>query len=110
MEPLKIQQKWEDMAQYAYVLMRHIPKSERWTLGADMRSCVWRGMALIVRANASRAKMPCLVDLDVEIKILLAVARTAFGMKLISHRQYERFSAMLVEIGKMLGGWMKAFK
>ena len=108
MEPLKIQQKWEDMAAYAYVAMRHMPKSERWTLGNDIRACIWRGMALIVRANALRVKMPLLMELDVEIKILSALIRTAFAMEIMHPKQYERFAGMLVEIGKMLGGWMKA--
>ena len=59
MQELKIQQKWEDMAKYAYIALRHIPKSERFTLGSELRSGIWKGLALITRANtriATQAK------------------------------------------------------
>ena len=107
---LKIQQKWEDMAGYAYVALRHIPKSERFTLGAELRGAIWRGLRLIVRANAVRNKMPLLYDLDVEIKILLALIRTAHRLKILPLKKYEILSEMLTELGKMLGGWIKSCK
>lgn len=104
---LKIQQKWEDMTAYAYVSLRQMPKSERFTLGAEIRSKIWAGFQLIIKANAARNKMPFLFELDVEIKTLLALIRVAHGMKIIPFKQYGRLSELLVEIGKMLGGWMK---
>ena len=51
---LKIQQKWEDMIKYAYVALRQLPKSERFTLGAEIRAGLWSGFRLIIRANAIR--------------------------------------------------------
>ncbi|NDY73997.1 diversity-generating retroelement protein Avd [Desulfobacter hydrogenophilus] len=104
---LKIQQKWEDMTVYAYVALRQMPKSERFTLGAEIRSKLWSGFQLIIKANASRNKMPFLFEIDVEIKTLLALTRVAYGMKIIPFKQYEHLSVLLVELGKMLGGWMK---
>ena len=106
-QKLKIQQKWEDMAIYAYIALRHIPKSERFTLGAEIRLGIWRGLGLITRANLSRNKIPLLYDLDVEIKILLSAIRLAHAMKILPHKKYENLSGNLVEIGKMLGGWIK---
>jgi hypothetical protein len=110
MEKLKILQKWEDMAEYAYILLRNIPKSERFTLGAEIRSCIWKGMSLIVKANHARNKRPYLVELDAEIKVLLGLSRIAFKLHIIPIRKYERFSGMLVELGKMTGGWFKFIK
>lgn len=98
------------MAEYAYVVMRHMPKSERWTLGSDIRHGVWRGLGLIIKANAVRAKIPILLELDMELKILSASIRTAARLKVVPIKQYEHIAAMMVEIGKMLGGWIKACK
>ena len=66
---LLVQQKWEDMIGYAYVALRNIPKSERFTLGAEIRTALWSGLRLIIRANASRRKLTMLYDLDVELLI-----------------------------------------
>ncbi len=110
MAQLKIQQKWEDMIAYLYVLLRHIPKTERFTLGTELRQSAWRGIRLIVKANAVQRKMPILGELDTEIKVLLALVRTAHKMRILSDKQYGIMSGHLVELGKMLGGWMKYSK
>ncbi|HAY23406.1 MAG TPA: diversity-generating retroelement protein Avd [Desulfobacterales bacterium] len=95
---LKIAQKWEDMAVYAYGALRQFPKSERFTLGAELRECLWKGLKLIVKANN---------ELDSEIKTMLALLRVAHGLNIIPPKKYELWAGMLVEIGKMLGGWLK---
>jgi len=107
---LKIQQKWEDMAQYAYVALRHIPKSERFTLGAEVRQSIWKGLRLIVRANTSRDKRKFLYELDAEIKTLQSLIRTAHSLQIIPDKKYRIWSEQLVELGRMLGGWIKSTK
>ncbi len=107
MKKLKIYQKWEDMTGYAYIMLRHIPKSERFTLGSEIRNSIWRGLKLIIKANYSYNKKPILLELDMEIKVLLGLLRVAHGLKIIPTKKYEELSARLVEIGKMLGGWIK---
>jgi hypothetical protein len=96
------------MAQYAYTVLRHIPKSERFTLGAEIRESIWRGLKLIVRASASRRRLPLLQDLDTEVKTLLALLRVGHGLGVVPDKKYQLMSARLVEIGKMLGGWIKS--
>ena len=98
------------MAAYAYVALRHIPKSERFTLGAEVRAGIWKGLRLIVKANAIRNRMPLLYEIDAEIKILLALMRVAYGLKIVPSKKYEILSEKLVELGKMLGGWIKYSK
>jgi hypothetical protein len=107
MSKLKILQKWEDMAGYAYVVLRHIPKSERFTLGAEIREVIWNGLKLIIKANAVQNKKPYLIELDSEVKVLLALIRVAYELKLMPIKKYEIFSGKLIEIGKMIGGWLK---
>jgi hypothetical protein len=108
MQSLKIQQKWEDMAEYMYVLLRHIPKSERFTLGAEIRGSVWRGLKLIIRANNTRKdRLSVLHELDSEIKVLQSLIRTGSSLGIVPYKKYEVSSGLLVELGKMLGGWIK---
>jgi hypothetical protein len=105
---LIIQQKWEDMAKYAYIALRHMPKSERFTLGTDIRAAIWRGLALIMRANFARNKLPLQIDLDHEVKCILAMLRVAHAIRVLPTKKYEVWSGMLVEIGRMVGGWIKS--
>ena len=107
---LKIHQKWEDMAGYAYVVLRNMPKSERFTLGAEIRESIWKGIRLIVRATHARSKGSLLMELDTEIKTLQAMIRTGNALKVVDDRKYKNMSAMLTETGKMLGGWIKSLK
>ena len=110
MSDLNIQQKWEDMAQYAYVALRHIPKSERFSLGSELRQCIWKGLRLIVMANSSRDKRRLLFELDAELKTLQALVRTAQSIEILPYQKYKIWSGLLVEIGCMLGGWIKHCK
>jgi len=108
-EKLIIQQKWEAMAAYVYVLLRHIPKSERFTLGAEIRQSVWRGLRLVIAANAMRRGRSDLMDkIDVEIKVLQGMIRTGHDMGIVPAKKYENCSRLLVELGRLLGGWKKS--
>lgn len=52
---LILQQKWEDMASYIYKsVLRVMPKSERFTLGSDIRQIIWDTEGLIVEVSLNR--------------------------------------------------------
>lgn len=39
---LLLQKKWEDMMKYVFqAILRNMPKSERFTLGSDIRALAW---------------------------------------------------------------------
>jgi hypothetical protein len=62
MKEFKIRQKWEDMMGYAYIALRHIPKSERFTLGSEIRNCLITGLKDIIKANIARNKLPIIYN------------------------------------------------
>jgi len=110
-EKLIIQQKWEAMAEYVYILLRHIPKSERFTLGAEIRASVWKGLRLIIAANARRGGRIVLQDeIDIEIQVLQGLIRTGMALGCVPIKKYEICSRLLVELGRILGGWKKSSK
>ena len=104
---LKILEKAEDMAEYAYIALRNYPKSEKYTLAADTRRSLWRLMALILKANRARNKMPILVEIDAELDLLRTLIRMGMRLGFLPFKKYKILSEKLAEIGKMLGGWMK---
>jgi hypothetical protein len=51
LDNLIIRKKLEDVIEYAYCVFRHFPKSERFTLVADMKRSLVKMLELIIRAN-----------------------------------------------------------
>ena len=64
LDNLIIKQKLEDTIEYAYGVFRHFPKSERFTLVADLKRSLTKMLELIIRANKSKNKFILLMDLS----------------------------------------------
>jgi len=58
LENLIIKQKLEDTIEYAYGVFRHFPKSEKFTLVADLKRSLIKMLELIIRANKSKSQLP----------------------------------------------------
>ncbi len=108
----KILQKTYDMILYGNVCLKQFPKHERHVMAADIRESMYRLLGLIVRANKKYHKKTTLQDIDIELEVLRTYIRLAADPQLryLPIRKYENWSKMLNEIGRMLGGWMKAVK
>ena len=107
LDNLIIRKKLEDVIEYAYCVFRHFPKSERFTLVADMKRSLVKMLELIIRANKSRNKFPILMDLDTELEVFRSLVRLSFQLKFISMKKYEVLSRMIDEVGRLLGGWIR---
>ena len=90
-EELKIMQKVFDMMQYGYGALAQYPKSEKFALCTDIKRCMD-------------------TMLDVEVAKLRAYLRLSHELGFLPMKKYEVWSGMAVEIGKMLGGWLKTIK
>lgn len=112
MEDLKILQKTYDMILYGNICLRQFPKAEKYALASDIKESMYALLKLIITANKRYYKKTTLQDLDVELdtmRILIRLSAEA-EFKFLTIKKYENWSKLLNEIGKMLGGWMKAIK
>lgn len=109
-ENLKIKQKTEDAIEYLYIALKHFPKSERFTLCADIKQSMYKIMRLIIQANKSKNKLTILYEIDTELDVLRMLIRLSMKMGFMPFKKYEVTSGYLAEIGRMLGGWIKASK
>ena len=105
---LMIQQRIYDMILYAYPALEQMPKSQKFSLAADMKRCMDRIMRLTITANKKYTKKTTLQELDVEIASLKIYLRIAYDLKYLPPKKYEVWTGMLVEIGKMVGGWIRS--
>ena len=83
------------------------PKSQRFVMAERVRDTALDFQDLLIAAVFSQDKAPILAQADIELQKLRVHLRLCFDFKLISADQYEHVSRMVVEIGRLLGGWRK---
>ena len=107
---LVLQQKWEDLSEYLFAcVLRDMPKSERFTLGLDIRALVWEVESALIQLSLRAGNRWALLNLvDVKAKLLLAMIRLGIRLRVIPEKRYEPVSEKLVEIGRIVGGLKKA--
>ncbi len=105
---LLIQQRIYDMILCAYPALEQMPKSQKFSLAQDMKHCMDKIMRLTISANKKYTKRTTLQELDVEIAALKIYLRIAYDLRYLPPKKYEVWSGMMVEIGKMVGGWIRS--
>lgn len=86
------------------------PKSEKFALCTDIKRCMDTMLERTIEAQKKYYKKTTLQDLDVEVAKLRAYLRLSHELGFLPMKKYEVWSGMAVEIGKMLGGWLKTIK
>ena len=107
-ESLKILQKTFDMMEYAYLALAQYPKGEKYALVVDIKRCMDTILEREIEAQKKYHKKTTLQSLDIELMKLRAYIRLSHRLKFLPPKKYEVWSGYLVEIGKMLGGWIKS--
>lgn len=110
MAVLAIEEKCRDMLMYGYQAIKQFPKHEKHVLAAEIRKSMLQLQRLIVTAFKRYHKKTTLTELDIELAILKRQVRLAKDLRYIDTKKYQLWIERLVEIGKMLGGWIKSVK
>ena len=86
------------------------PKQTKHTLGAKIDSLFLETIEFIVKANYAD-KLEKLISLkraSVKLDLLKFFLQIAWEVKSLDNKKYISLSEKLNEVGKMLGGWVKA--
>ena len=84
------------------------PKSERFRMGKKLEDCAFGFYEqLIIATRSTKKKRQVLVHADAELEKLRLYIRLSQQRKLTSLSQYNFAANALIEIGKLLGGWLK---
>jgi len=95
-----------------HLLQSVIPKMERYTLWqrAENRALdVLEGL-ICVGYIPQEKRVEQLIQVSTDVDMLRVLLRLALDVKSLSQKKYVELQAMLDEIGRMLGGWMKSLK
>ena len=105
---LVILQKVEDMAAYAYLCIEQFPKSHKFTIGERIQMLIQEIMQLIIACNKKYYKKTTFQEIDIHLEALRSFVRIAKSLKILPFHKYEHWASLNDEIGRMLGGWIKA--
>ena len=85
------------------------PRSQRFVVTKRLQDAALNFQERIIEANrlSGRARLERLRDADAELDKVRLYLRLAVRWEWLSEGQYHHVSAMVREIGAMLGGWIK---
>jgi len=107
---LVIQTRIFDLLDWLLPKGEKFPKAQRFTVTQRLLNCALDLQDAVIRAECTRgeARQQALADADVHLARLRVYLRLIHRWAWLSHGQYQHVSSLLVEIGKLLGGWIKA--
>jgi hypothetical protein len=84
------------------------PKTQRYSLGQRLENTILDLFELLFAIPFSSNKRTILEHMSVKLDLLKVLLRLAKDTQCFSTNKYVELQAMLHEIGKMLGGWIRA--
>jgi hypothetical protein len=84
------------------------PRQQRFVMAAALQREGLRFQELLIEAAHQSQPRQSLVAADAELDKLRTHLRLCRDLALISPGQYEHAARMLVEVGRLLGGWQKS--
>ena len=111
MNNLILYQKVYDLILYSFPIISRFPKHQKHVLAQQIQNSMLNLSSLITQANVFgvKNKLQKIQMIDVEFEKLKLLIRLAHDLGFLSHDRYKIFSEKFVEIGKILGGWMKSY-
>lgn len=109
-EKLYIQQKVYDLGAYLWPALAKINREQRFVLVQSTMQDFNRMRELILIANKKYTKKSTLQELDVAVAMFKADVTWLHEMGELKDKKFEIISKYAVEIGQMVGGWLKAEK
>lgn len=99
-----------DFITWLLPLTQNFPRSQRFVVTQRLQNAALNFQELILEANALRgpARAGKLLSADVELRKVRLYLRLIQKWDWIKEGQYRHVSAMVAEIGRLLGGWMKS--
>ncbi len=96
-----------DLVAWLIPLTVKFPRQQRFVMAAALQREVLHFQELLIEAAHARQPQARLDAADAELDKLRTHLRLCLDLKLIDGGQYEHVARMLVEVGKLLGGWKR---
>ena len=108
---LKIYQKYLELIYYSNDIVRKYPKSENFTLVAEIKKSLYTGLRSLmyaIKCFNKQDKLKHLNEFDINLNLLKVQIRLSYKYKYISIQNYQTWSNLITDICNMLGGWISS--
>ncbi len=85
----------------------NFPKDQRFLLADRIERILLDILEMLIEAVYSKDRRGILIKINLKLDVLRFMMRIAKDMKYISIKAYDFFCQAVLEIGKMVGGWMR---
>jgi len=85
-----------------------LPRNRRYTLGEKLENRILTVLESLVTAAYAPNKSTFLFQANRDLEVSRHLWRLCYDFKAISSKSYEHGSKLMFELGKQVGGWMKA--
>jgi|GEM_PF-185975 len=97
-----------DLCLSLYGHVNRFPRAYKPLLGRDILSASQQMLIRLITATRRRERLAVLREADLHLETVRILVRLSHRLAFLSHKGYEAISKELTEIGRMLGGWIKA--
>jgi len=107
---IPIFQKAYELYKLLYQYVAGFPKKDRYTLGQRVENSLLDFMESVILASqlSKTEKLPILQKASIKLDVLKVLIRLCKDLKVLDNKKYLILESQIQEIGRMLGGWIKA--
>ncbi len=84
------------------------PRSRRFTLGERLESTVIEVLESLVEAAYTRARQAPLKRANLRLEVARHLWRLSHELEVVSSRCYEHGARLMDDLGRQVGGWLRA--
>jgi 23S rRNA-intervening sequence protein len=100
-------------AMYRFMLwlvptVEKFPRSQKFLLGDRIQSTALDGLERLIEATYTKGRQAALAQANLGLEKLRFLFRLATEMRYLDPRRYEHAARALDEVGRLVGGWIKA--
>jgi len=96
-----------DVLMWLLPQLEKFPRAHRYVLGKRLEEQLYELLDLTIDAAYTRDKRRILIQANLLLEKLRYTVRLCKDMKFINLKKYEYLSGQFIEIGRMIGGWIK---
>lgn len=109
---ISIIQKAYELYKLTYEYTKKFPKSDKYALGEKIKGLILEILEFLIEAETTKRdwKQPVLEKASRKLDLLKILVRLSNDIKILDDRKYLTITELILEIGRMLGGWLKAVR
>ena len=101
-------EKWYQFLLWLVPAVEKFPKAQKFTLGDRIQTGALDVLERLIEATYSRQAIPLLMAANLGLEKLRFLFRLASDLHLLDLRRYEFAARAIDEVGRLVGGWLKA--